>query len=184
MSVSRGRPLVVVSAPRRICDAASVPLSTSAWIASRWTSGSGSVRSGWSSFNPSAPPNSRSRKAAVRRTSQLAAFISCWTDSRPAAPNSTRMSRSRRRERVRSEEHTSELQSPDHLVCRLLLEKKKKIDRKICASQMHLALPLPPWDRWLSEFLQVTCRAPRLETPVVVRMRRHVHYASQLLLSV
>src|SRR5258708_18690909 len=30
----------------------------------------------------------------------------------------------------RSEEHTSELQSPDHLVCRLLLEKKKKY-RKI-----------------------------------------------------
>src|SRR5260370_4412631 len=26
---------------------------------------------------------------------------------------------------IRSEEHTSELQSPDHLVCRLLLEKKK-----------------------------------------------------------
>src|SRR5258708_28107431 len=29
-------------------------------------------------------------------------------------------------ERRRSEEHTSELQSPDHLVCRLLLEKKKQ----------------------------------------------------------
>src|SRR5258708_14273027 len=29
------------------------------------------------------------------------------------------------RQRGRSEEHTSELQSPDHLVCRLLLEKKK-----------------------------------------------------------
>src|SRR5258708_29374164 len=28
-------------------------------------------------------------------------------------------------ELLRSEEHTSELQSPDHLVCRLLLEKKK-----------------------------------------------------------
>src|SRR5438552_10327485 len=27
----------------------------------------------------------------------------------------------------RSEEHTSELQSPDHLVCRLLLEKKKPL---------------------------------------------------------
>ena len=27
---------------------------------------------------------------------------------------------------IRSEEHTSELQSPSHLVCRLLLEKKKK----------------------------------------------------------
>src|SRR5947208_7321941 len=29
------------------------------------------------------------------------------------------------RRRERSEEHTSELQSPDHLVCRLLLEKNK-----------------------------------------------------------
>src|SRR5690348_17445976 len=29
-------------------------------------------------------------------------------------------------EEFRSEEHTSELQSPVHLVCRLLLEKKKK----------------------------------------------------------
>src|SRR3989442_11864186 len=31
--------------------------------------------------------------------------------------------------RRRSEEHTSELQSRPHLVCRLLLEKKKKINR-------------------------------------------------------
>src|SRR5438552_11106319 len=30
------------------------------------------------------------------------------------------------KEKIRSEEHTSELQSPDHLVCRLLLEKKKQ----------------------------------------------------------
>src|SRR5258708_24404810 len=35
----------------------------------------------------------------------------------------------------RSEEHTSELQSPDHLVCRLLLEKKKK--RHIITSPGH-----------------------------------------------
>src|SRR5258708_9346682 len=36
----------------------------------------------------------------------------------------------------RSEEHTSELQSPDHLVCRLLLEKKKKkhIHLHICTA--------------------------------------------------
>src|SRR5947208_15097087 len=33
-------------------------------------------------------------------------------------------------DRLRSEEHTSELQSPDHLVCRLLLEKKKKNKEK------------------------------------------------------
>src|SRR5258708_29383637 len=31
----------------------------------------------------------------------------------------------------RSEEHTSELQSPDHLVCRLLLEKKKNTRQRI-----------------------------------------------------
>src|SRR2546429_2064125 len=35
--------------------------------------------------------------------------------------------------RMRSEEHTSELQSRLHLVCRLLLEKKKK---KICTNSM------------------------------------------------
>src|SRR5258708_13897699 len=33
--------------------------------------------------------------------------------------------------RLRSEEHTSELQSPDHLVCRLLLEKKKDIQLEV-----------------------------------------------------
>src|SRR5258708_27480604 len=40
----------------------------------------------------------------------------------------------------RSEEHTSELQSPDHLVCRLLLEKKKKTNlRCIRAARMVIA---------------------------------------------
>src|SRR5258708_21878309 len=42
----------------------------------------------------------------------------------------------------RSEEHTSELQSPDHLVCRLLLEKKKKrlsdIPRRSCHPSLTL----------------------------------------------
>src|SRR5207244_6929172 len=41
----------------------------------------------------------------------------------PFTPNIAPHSRSSARRR--SEEHTSELQSPDHLVCRLLLEKKK-----------------------------------------------------------
>src|SRR5258708_11745178 len=35
----------------------------------------------------------------------------------------------------RSEEHTSELQSPDHLVCRLLLEKKKKSSAHLTIQQ-------------------------------------------------
>src|SRR5258708_24812983 len=38
---------------------------------------------------------------------------------------------------IRSEEHTSELQSPDHLVCRLLLEKKKKIRSCEATNQCH-----------------------------------------------
>src|SRR2546429_7193293 len=37
----------------------------------------------------------------------------------------------------RSEEHTSELQSRLHLVCRLLLEKKKKFIRNISKQQIH-----------------------------------------------
>src|SRR6516164_9272182 len=39
---------------------------------------------------------------------------------------------------VRSEEHTSELQSQFHLVCRLLLEKKKFAGRGVDASQLDL----------------------------------------------
>src|SRR3712207_8962144 len=35
------------------------------------------------------------------------------------------------REALRSEEHTSELQSRQYLVCRLLLEKKKKVHKKL-----------------------------------------------------
>src|SRR2546426_6691054 len=36
----------------------------------------------------------------------------------------------------RSEEHTSELQSPCNLVCRLLLEKKKKLETRSIRSQI------------------------------------------------
>src|SRR5258708_36847956 len=38
----------------------------------------------------------------------------------------------------RSEEHTSELQSPDHLVCRLLLEKKKKEKTTYKEKNLHI----------------------------------------------
>src|SRR2546429_5239407 len=47
-----------------------------------------------------------------------------------AQPNPTRHAK-------RSEEHTSELQSRLHLVCRLLLEKKKKTDETINDSIDH-----------------------------------------------
>src|SRR5258708_27367644 len=41
-------------------------------------------------------------------------------------------------EKWRSEEHTSELQSPDHIVCRLLLEKKKHdhVQHGACAKEI------------------------------------------------
>src|SRR5258708_28420438 len=64
---------------------------------------------------------------------------------RRAAEAPARAGRRPRQERrlelvSRSEEHTSELQSPDHLVCRLLLEKKKK---RITITLPLSHLPLP-----------------------------------------
>src|SRR5690348_12806765 len=41
---------------------------------------------------------------------------------------------------LRSEEHTSELQSPVHLVCRLLLEKKKRVSGIVMRLRMFLLL--------------------------------------------
>src|SRR5215216_8044315 len=49
-----------------------------------------------------------------------------WGVPGPSAPGSFRPYGVDVEVTLRSEEHTSELQSPDHLVCRLLLEKKKK----------------------------------------------------------
>src|SRR2546422_7703256 len=49
------------------------------------------------------------------------------------------IARRRRFPRTRSEEHTSELQSRLHLVCRLLLEKKKKTHRQMDTyAQAHI----------------------------------------------
>src|SRR5258708_11701054 len=69
----------------------------------------------------------QSRTACTARMGGVAMRMSKssdWPSSEWAtlASGSTRASVKPRR----SEEHTSELQSPDHLVCRLLLEKKKK----------------------------------------------------------
>src|SRR5258708_11517670 len=43
----------------------------------------------------------------------------------------------------RSEEHTSELQSPDHLVCRLLLVKKKHQQCTIQTYSLKRVVPTP-----------------------------------------
>src|SRR5438876_11404260 len=49
----------------------------------------------------------------------------------------------RTRQVARSEEHTSELQSPVHLVCRLLLEKKKKKQNDWRQLQRHFEYATP-----------------------------------------
>src|SRR5690348_17569456 len=55
------------------------------------------------------------------------------------AMGSPRLEQARNRvlQTARSEEHTSELQSPVHLVCRLLLEKKKKTKNHNTSEKSH-----------------------------------------------
>src|SRR5437879_9745487 len=73
------------------------------------------------------PP--RSTLFPTRRSSDLCCR-SCTPTRRSRCARRSRAASSSapiwRRRRGRSEEHTSELQSPMYLVCRLLLEKKKK----------------------------------------------------------
>src|SRR5690606_39788163 len=57
---------------------------------------------------------------------------------RHAAGLPQRADRQGRARRHRSEEHTSELQSRENLVCRLLLEKKKDIRRKAKINQKDI----------------------------------------------
>src|SRR5258708_13259232 len=60
----------------------------------------------------------------------------CHIDANPVTRDNRDSHQSKRSKCCRSEEHTSELQSPDHLVCRLLLEKKKNHNRKpVCPHQ-------------------------------------------------
>src|SRR5258707_8711971 len=65
-------------------------------------------------------------KAQASRERLASSMRGQRTDSLRPLPTPTGGPMSRRGER--SEEHTSELQSRQYLVCRLLLEKKKKVD--------------------------------------------------------
>src|SRR5258708_27625125 len=75
----------------------------------------------------------RSRSRPTCCTTRLYSWLPRWHSSAgrrlPQRATCARPRRSDKRSTPasggRSEEHTSELQSPDHLVCRLLLEKKK-----------------------------------------------------------
>src|SRR2546430_11281618 len=68
----------------------------------------------------------------------------------PQLPSRRHPQPARRRHRgapardARSEEHTSELQSQSNLVCRLLLEKKKKLDRQCYSVVVTVYVCAPP----------------------------------------
>src|SRR5256885_9513365 len=55
-----------------------------------------------------------------------------------AIAHGRRLDRGQVRTRTRSEEHTSELQSPCNLVCRLLLEKKNDTEAIILSSPQYV----------------------------------------------
>src|SRR2546426_5468598 len=74
----------------------------------------------------SAPPPGRGRSRNVPPDDWASARANANSISPPPALCVKRNGVTRRCSASRSEEHTSELQSPCNLVCRLLLEKKKK----------------------------------------------------------
>src|SRR5256885_6398073 len=78
-------------------------------------------------------------RAGLKCTQGLRLFAVEEEGSRQAIWNRALRSLQRYRALVRSEEHTSELQSPCNLVCRLLLEKKKKklLQLKILSRSMN-----------------------------------------------
>src|SRR2546426_8934943 len=72
-------------------------------------------------FRSPSPGDTESRPADASPKNAL----SCAPFSKKFPLRSTQLAASHSRVPIRSEEHTSELQSPCNLVCRLLLEKKK-----------------------------------------------------------
>src|SRR5258708_24164846 len=82
------------------------------------------------------------RSMPLGTTMKKASTIANTTFSMNPMPSS-RMNTGRKIDFGRSEEHTSELQSPDHLVCRLLLEKKKIKHSSIHHTLMLLELLRP-----------------------------------------
>src|SRR3989442_4729490 len=77
----------------------------------------------------------RSRKATVTRSARCSTFPSQFP--RTNSSRSASRWKSKTFHISRSEEHTSELQSRPHLVCRLLLEKKKT--NLLCRLHTHVS---------------------------------------------
>src|SRR5436305_10863434 len=81
----------------------------------------------------------RSRSSGLDSHRRKTSFVANDLPRRgPSGENSSPRTRSTTGPRTRSEEHTSELQSRPHLVCRLLLEKKKTNKKQINTSTTKL----------------------------------------------
>src|SRR3712207_7141536 len=76
----------------------------------------------------------RSHQPGARRRGAATLPLGFATADGPHSPAAHALCPHRR---ARSEEHTSELQSRQYLVCRLLLEKKKKTAVDLVLTQMH-----------------------------------------------
>src|SRR2546425_5959662 len=83
--------------------------------------------------------NTSSKKRRSKPASNGKTGAKAWWLSRPRTPK-PRLTRGL----MRSEEHTSELQSLAYLVCRLLLEKKNKGDIQIDLADLTAAQPTRP----------------------------------------
>src|SRR5256885_10429866 len=83
---------------------------------------------------------------------------------------------------TRSEEHTSELQSPCNLVCRLLLEKKKQYPEAGCPRCRVSAARRDARARWFSSplvgLLLHSFRSPRPRLPLSRRARKYTRQHS------
>src|SRR3989442_2795842 len=98
-------------------------------MASKNSAANGSDRaSAWIGKTPSSTPASRIRWMFSEALNHRSVAQTCTPNSRRRKidDDARPQPRSSTRKFGRSEEHTSELQSRPHLVCRLLLEKKKK----------------------------------------------------------
>src|SRR5262245_65382600 len=90
-------------------------------------------------LSPRRPPESRRGPTSTRRVPSVPKIHASLAGPSPVTELKRRcaMAPLPISARIRSEEHTSELQSLRHLVCRLLLEKKDEIDRSISDTTEH-----------------------------------------------
>src|SRR5436309_5469106 len=106
-----------------------MPATTSAWVSFHSSGHAPLSRPAANSIVPYPPSKTRISPALTRSTTcQPRGFMRRLSRARRSSPPRPWLSRPRA---SRSEEHTSELQSRENLVCRLLLEKKKIEQEKV-----------------------------------------------------